>query len=307
MSNASQTRLFSPARTGIIAGATFTQLVRMKVFYFLLLFVMLVIGAHLFENLPHTAGPEALGAEKLRMIKSTLIGAMKLFAIILGIVATALLIPKDLEDRTLYTVLAKPVPRLDYLLGKLLGVLFLIFIGLVIMSVLLAGVLHLQTLGVLEERLTMAEHLGWPPEALESERLEILSHGVTWSLQGAIMAIFFEAAIIAAVALLVSTFSSSTLFTVVCTTLVYFIGQFMADGRDYWLQQSQAADSPITRIASQVLSVLFPDFRLFKVVDGVIAGEVLPLPIFMKLAGITAIYVGIYTVLSWFVFSDKEI
>ena len=46
-------------------------------------------------------------------------------AIILGIVATALIIPRDLEDRTLYTILAKPVPRLDYLVGKLLGILAL--------------------------------------------------------------------------------------------------------------------------------------------------------------------------------------
>ena len=307
MSNASQTRLFSPSRTCIIAGSTFTQLVRMKVFYFLLVFVALIMGVHLFDSLPHTAGPESLGAEKLRMIKSTLIGAMKLFAIILGIVATALLIPKDLEDRTLYTILAKPVPRLDYLLGKLVGVLLLIFIGLAVMSLLLSGVLHIQTLGVLEERMALGQHLGWPQEALDSERLEVLKHGVTWSLQGAIMAIFFEAAIIAAVALLVSTFSSSTLFTVVCTTLIYFIGQFMADGRDYWLSRSEAAESALTRIASQVISVIFPDFRLFRVVDGVIAGEVLTLAIFAKLGGITAIYVGIYTVLSWFVFSDKEI
>ena len=307
MSNASQTRLFSPSRTCIIAGSTFTQLVRMKVFYFLLVFVALIMGVHLFDSLPHTAGPESMGAEKLRMIKSTLIGAMKLFAIILGIVATALLIPKDLEDRTLYTILAKPVPRLDYLLGKLVGVLLLIFIGLAVMSLLLSGVLHIQTLGVLEERMALGKNLGWPQEALDSERLEVLKHGVTWSLQGAIMAIFFEAAIIAAVALLVSTFSSSTLFTVVSTTLIYFIGQFMADGRDYWLSRSEVAESALTRIASQVISVIFPDFRLFRVVDGVIAGEVLTLVIFVKLAGITAIYVGIYTVLSWFVFSDKEI
>ena len=279
----------------------------MKVFYFLLVFVALIIGVHLFENLPHTSGPESLGAEKLRMIKSTLIGSMKLFAIILGIVATALLIPKDLEDRTLYTILAKPVPRLDYLLGKLAGVLLLIFVGLALMSVLLAGVLHLQTLGVLEERLAMGERYEWSADALESERLEVLKHGVTWSLQGAIMAIFFEAAIIAAVALLISTFSSSTLFTVVCGTLIYFIGQFMADGRDYWISKSAAIDSPVTKYATHIFSVIFPDFRLFRVVDGVIAGEFLPLAIFFKLAAITAIYVGIYTVLSWFVFSDKEI
>ncbi len=80
-----------------------------------------------------------------------------------------------------------------------------------------------------------------------------------------------------------------------------------AAGREYWIQQTDNPDSPLTKIAIQVVSVIFPDFRLFKVVDGVIAGEFLTLVIFLKLAGITAIYVGIYSVLSWFVFSDKEI
>ncbi len=302
MSNISQTRLFSPGRTLIIAISTFTQLVRMKVFYFLLAFVLVAIAVNFLDELPHTAGPESAGVEKLRMIASPLIGSMKLFAIILGIVATALLIPKDLEDRTLYTILAKPVPRLDYLLGKLVGVLALVFIGLLVMSILLCAVLHFQTTNLLEARIAFLEARNLPPEYIDYERAEIARHGVTWSLIGAFFCVFFEAAIIAAIALLVSTFSSSTLFTVVTTTLVYFIGHFMADGRDYWLQKAGQDDSILSRF-----TIIFPDFRIFKVADNVLSGEILGLVIFLKIMGITILYVGIYTVLSWFVFSDKEI
>ncbi|NNC87772.1 MAG: ABC transporter permease subunit [Akkermansiaceae bacterium] len=302
-----RTSFFSPARVSVIAGSTFTQLVRMKVFYLLLVFVMLAIGMHLLPDLPHTSGPEALGAEKLRMIKSTLVGFMKLFAVILGIVSTALLIPRDLEDRTLYTILSKPVPRLDYLVGKLLGVLLLIFVGLAAMTLLLSFVLHYQTELVLTERITIAERLGWDQDAIAAERAEILRHGVTWSLMAGIVALFFEAGVIAAVALLVSTFSSSTIFTVVTSSLVYFIGSFIADGREYWLNQSAVGDEVLVRLAAQVLSVIFPDFRLYGITDAAVGGDTIPLGILAKLTGITVMYIGIYTVLSWFVFADKEI
>ena len=306
-SDPSGTSFFSPARVAVIAGSTFTQLVRMKVFYLLLIFVMLAIGMHLIPDLPHTSGPEALGAEKLRMIKSTLIGFMKLFAVVLGIVSTALLIPRDLEDRTLYTILSKPVPRLDYLVGKLVGVLVLVFTGIAAMTLLLAVVLQFQSTMVLEERMALAEALGWAEDAIASERNEVARHGVTWSLMGGIFALFLEAAVIAAVALLISTFSSSTIFTVVTSSLVYFIGRFIADGREYWLNQSAAGEQPLVRIAAQVISVIFPDFRLYGITDGAVSGDAIPLAVVAKLTGITVLYTGVFTVLSWFVFSDKEI
>ncbi|MDE0594873.1 MAG: ABC transporter permease subunit [Roseibacillus sp.] len=305
-----QTPLFSLRRVFIIAGNTFTHLMRMKVFYFLLVFVMVAIAVN-FLKLPHTAGPESVGAEELRMLKSPMIGVMKLFAIILAIVATALLIPRDLEDRTLYTILSKPVPRLDYLIGKLLGVLILIFVGLTVMTVLLDAVLYFRMQSILESWTQAADMLvlqeQWTDADRTEGRRELLSHGVTWSLQAAMFAIFLEAAIIAALALLVSTFSSSTLFTVVISSLCYFIGQFIGDGRDHWLRESRMADDQVTVIASKLIVVVFPDFRPFKAVDEVVAGQPFPPDLIGTLLISAGLYTGIYLVLSWFIFSDKEI
>ncbi|KAB2638617.1 MAG: ABC transporter permease subunit, partial [Verrucomicrobia bacterium] len=112
-------------RIAVIASHAFTQLVRMKVFYFLAVFAVITIGSNFFD-LPQHAGPEAAGTHVLNSIKSWSLGTMTLFSVVFAIVATALLLPKDVEDRTLYTILAKPVPRLDYLAGKLLGVILLV-------------------------------------------------------------------------------------------------------------------------------------------------------------------------------------
>ena len=304
------TPLFSCSRIWIIAGNTFTHLMRMKVFYFLLVFVLIWLGLNVFK-LPHTAGPESVGGEELRLLKAPLVGTMKLFAIIIGIVATALLIPRDVEDRTLYTILAKPVPRLDYLLGKLFGVLLLILAGLTVMTLLLDAVLWYRTQGILTEFDKIAsiliEQQQWTVEDSQEARAELLSHGVTWGLQGAILVIFFEAAIIAALALLVSTFSTSTLFTVVISTLSYFIGNFIADGLDHWQGSSGIGEGSLGDLSARALFVAFPDYRPFKIVDEVLAGQIFPPDVLGSLALSTGLYVGLYVVLSWFIFTYKEI
>ena len=302
MAKDGQTPLFSFSRIWIITGNTFTQLVRMKVVYFLLAFVVIWLGVNLLK-LPHTSGPESVGGEELRLLKAPLVGTMKLFAIIIGIVATALLIPRDMEDRTLYTILAKPVPRLDYLLGKLFGVLLLIFAGLTIMTLLLDLVLWYRTTGIMTEwekaANALVEQEQWTPEDRDEARQELLRHGVTLSLQGAMLVIFFEAAIIAALALLVSTFSSSTLFTVIISTLCYFIGNYIAVGIDQWESGGGGG--------LKTLLVAFPDYRPFKIVDEVVAGQAFPPDILGTLALSTGMYVGLYVVLSWFIFTYKEI
>ena len=304
------TPLFSFSRIGIIAGNTFMHLMRMKIFYFLLVFVLIWLALNVFK-LPHTAGPEGKGIEELRLLKAPLVGTMKLFAIIIGIVATALLIPRDVEDRTLYTILAKPVPRLDYLLGKLFGVLLLVLTGLIIMTLLLDAVLWYRTLGILSDfeqvGRVLVEQQQWTQADFDEAKTELLSHGVTWSLQGAILLIFFEAAIIASIALLVSTFSTSTLFTVVISTVVYFIGYFIADGVDHLRGSSEIDEGAISELAVRIISAPIPDYRPFKIVDEVIAGQILPPDIVGSLALSTGLYIGLYVILSWFIFTRKEI
>ena len=292
-------------RIVVIAKHTFTQLVRMKVFYFLAVFAVVLIASNFFD-LPQHEGPESAGINVLRSIKSWSLGTMTLFSVVLSIVATALLLPKDVEDRTLYTILAKPVPRIDYLAGKLLGVLLLVFVSLALMDVLMTAVLQIRTSMVLEDQMAAAQARGWPPEVIQSLRAEIATHGPSWSLQGAVFAVFLRASIMASLALLISTFSTSTLFTTIISFLIYFIGHFQADARDVYLQSGQAGEGMFARIGSLLLSLLLPDFQNFNVIDAVIEGQTMPALLLGKLTLIT-LYYGIFlTISSWFVFARKE-
>ncbi len=291
-------------RIHVIAGHTFTQLVRMKVFGFLAVFAVILISAHFFE-LPNVSSITGAAEEELRMMKGSAMGAMSLFAIIFSIAATGLLIPRDVEDRTLYTILCKPVPRFDYLAGKYLGVLLTIAVALLLMDLLMVCALQLRTSALLTERLALAEQLGWAPELIASERETVLKQGVTWSVHAGVLAIFLKAMVSAGIALLISTFSTSTLFTIIMGFLVFFIGHFAGDAREFWLGQQLEVSTPI-RVGSHLISVIFPDFRLYNVIDGAIAGLIIPARIIWQLIGISLIYGLVYLILSWFAFAKKE-
>jgi ABC-type Na+ efflux pump permease subunit len=277
----------------------------MKVFYFLAVFAVIAIASNFFD-LPQHEGPESVGVNVLRSIKSWSLGTMTLFSVVLSIVATALLLPKDVEDRTLYTILAKPVPRIDYLAGKLLGVLLLVFVSLALMDVLMTAVLQIRTSMVLEQQLEMARVMSWPQDAIESLRVETLAQGPSWSLQGAVFAVFLRASIMASLALLISTFSTSTLFTTIISFLIYFIGHFQADARDVYLQAGQAGEGVFARLASLAFSLVLPDFQNFNVIDAVIEGQAMPLLILGKLTLIGLYYALFFTIASWFIFAEKE-
>jgi hypothetical protein len=210
------------------------------------------------------------------------------------------------EDRTLYTILAKPVPRFDYLAGKLLGVLLLVFVSLALMDGLMTVVLHIRTGMVVEQQAEMAKAMGWPQDAIASLRTETLANGPNASLQGAVFAVFLRASIMASLALLISTFSTSTLFTTIVSFLIYFIGHFQADARDVWLQAGQAGEGVFARLAALLLSLVLPDFQLFNVIDAVIQGEALPLMALGKLTLVGVYYALFFTFASWFIFADKE-
>jgi ABC-2 type transport system permease protein len=292
-------------RITVIAGHAFTQLVRMKVFYFLAVFAVIAIASNFFD-LPQHEGPESVGVNVLRSIKSWSLGTMTLFSVVLSIVATALLLPKDVEDRTLYTILAKPVPRIDYLAGKLIGVLLLVFVSLGFMDILMTIVLHIRTGMVMEQQMQMAHALGWPKDAIASLKNDTLMHASNWSLQGAVFAVFLRASIMASLSLLISTFSTSTLFTTIISFLIYFIGHFQADARLAFFQSGQEGEGLFGHLGSLLMSLVLPDFQLFNVIDAVIEGQVFSLILVVKLTLIAAYYAVFFTLASWFIFAEKE-
>ena len=284
------------SRTFAIAANTLTELTRQKVFYVLLIFALLLIGCSVFMA-------RFTFQQEFQILKDISLGAMSIFTSLLAIVATARLIPQDVEDRTVYTILAKPVPRWEYLLGKLLGVLLLLLISIAVMSALFVAVFYAREQIVLGE--TMRQMSRAPREQLEDALNAVRASGLKIDIVAGIGVIFLKACLLAALTLFVSTFATTQIFTIVVMVLVYFIGHLQATARDYWLEQQSAGW--IAKAFLAIVALIFPDLQAFNLVDEIVAGVAIPLALFAKTAVLGIFYTMIYTLAATFVFYGKEL
>src|SRR3984885_6049815 len=175
---------FSPSRVWAIATNTLLELFRLKVFYFLLIFALLLIGSSAFMI-------DFNFQEQFQLLKDVSLGAMSIFTWLLSVLATAMLLPKDIEDRTLYTILAKPVPRFEYLIGKLLGVLLLLLISTLVMSALFVAALYGREQMAISE--TLRTSAGWPADQVQETLRGIRESTFTYSLIPGIAIIYVKA------------------------------------------------------------------------------------------------------------------
>src|SRR6266446_1706386 len=177
-------RAFSFFRIRAITVNTLTELTRLKVFYVLLVFALLLIGSSMFVA-------QFTFQQEFQILKDVSLGAMSIFTSLLAIVATARLIPQDIEDRTVYTILAKPVPRFEYLLGKLAGVLLLLAISILLMSAMFVAMLYTREQTVLHE--TLRQMSAAPREQVEDALRELRSSALNLDIFPGIAIIYFKA------------------------------------------------------------------------------------------------------------------
>jgi ABC-type Na+ efflux pump permease subunit len=286
-------------RVWTLARATVTQLIRMKILFFLLLFCVLVVGAGFAFSV---INPE----QQLGLIKTVSLGALQIFSLVIGIVSTALLLPKDMEDRTLYTILSKPVPRFEYLAGKLLGVLLLIGGGLIIMDLVLSAVIYTRQGMVMQEALRALEFNGQAtPETIARLKGIVARQGLTWEMHWAVLAIFLKSAVVTTMALVLACIASSTLFTIVVAFCAVIIGHGEHLLREFFLHPYFSGQTE--RLAALALALVFPDLAQFDIVDGVVAGEPVPWSAVLDMLGIAAMYVCGYMTIAHLLFVEKEL
>ncbi len=283
-------------RIAAIAAVTWTELVRLKVFYFLVIFAVLVIVSSFF-----LAG-FSFEAE-FQMLKDIALGAMSIFSALLAILAAANLLPKDMEDRTIYTILAKPVSRMEYLLGKLAGLLLLLALAVALMGAVFAVTLTLFTRYRIH--LTEAGMAGAPEAEIAAAVAHIIEQGHDPNLFAGGLVILFKAWLLAAMTIFVSTFATSAIFTTMTSFAVYFIGHLQATARDYWL----AASDPgwFAQVILGSVALIFPDLQAFNLVDDIVAGTAVPLPVLLKTLALGCGYIAVYTTLAAAVFHNREL
>lgn len=293
--------IFSISRTWTIASSTIVQLMRMKTFYFLIAFALLVVGiGFIFGSIDPD---QASAARQLELIKKLSFGAMDLFAWLFAIVATALLIPRDLEDRTLYTILSKPVRRIEYLIGKLLGVLLLVFSSLAVMFCLCLVVLFIrENAAVAEEMSNLQLARGENIELIKEQISLIREQGVRPQLAIGALASFLKAAVVSAMAILISTFASSSLFTIISSILFFLIGHAHSMATSFW----ESGSNGVVKALTNLVKLFIPDFQIFSFSEGIVQGAAVAPHLVGSMCLLTAGYLFVFVLLSLVIFMYKE-
>ena len=181
-------------RIRAIAINTFKEAIRDKILYNLLFFALLMIMASLLLA-TLTVG------EQSKIIIDIGLASINIFGVLIAVFLGIGLISKEIEKRTIYNIIAKPVPRYQFLMGKYIGLLLTIVVNTVIMGVGLYLVL-------------ISNELSWGHSIFN----------VNFDIWKAIYLILIELMVITAIALLFSTFSSSSTLSAIFTIAIYIIG-----------------------------------------------------------------------------------
>jgi ABC-type transport system involved in multi-copper enzyme maturation permease subunit len=266
----------SPAIVGRIAANVFRESVRDKVLYSIVAFaVMLIAAGFLLSQL--TAGQD------VKIIKDLGLAAISLFGRCIAIFIGIGLVSKEVEKRSIYALLAKPMTRTELLLGKFIGLVSTLAVNIAVMTLALFLVL-----GVYESLAPEMVKKAWETPAFDP-RLII-----------AVILIVAELAIITAVAIFFSTFTSPTLAAGFTIALV-IAGHFGADLKNF----EQVIESRPAAWVARGFYYLLPNLSAFDVKAEIVHGQPVHGLYVAMTTGYGVLYVGMLLLVSALLFSRR--
>ena len=247
-----------------IALNTFKECIRDKILYNLLIFAMLMIGLSAFLS------KLAIGVQ-IRIVKDIGLGSISIFGVLIAIFLGIGLVSKEIERRTIYTILSKPVQRYSFLLGKFAGLLLTLFINIAIMTIALIVLIY---------------SMGGDSNLLLFE---------------AIFLIFIELVVITSIALFFSTFTTPTL-SAIFTLSFFVIGHLTGYIRLFGSQ----SELQFVRQLSDILYYVLPNLESFNIKSMVMYAEAVEWKLFFLSTMYGLIYASLVLVLSVIIFQKRD-
>jgi ABC-type transport system involved in multi-copper enzyme maturation permease subunit len=255
-------------RVAAIARNAFREAVRDRVLYNLVVFVLLLIAGAIFLG-ELSAGQEA------KIIVDLGLSAILLFGVFISIFVGVGLVYKEIERRTLYAILSKPIGRGEFLFGKYLGLCLTLLVNVAIMGVGLSlALLYVKR--------------GWDPLVLR-----------IWP---AILLIYVELMILTGVAMLFSAFSSPAL-SALLTFFVFVIGHFSADLK----MLANSMSSAPTRWFFAGLYYLLPNLANYNAITIAAHGLMPDARALLAAVGYGLVYIGVLLAATTLIFSRRNL
>jgi ABC-type transport system involved in multi-copper enzyme maturation permease subunit len=263
--------------TAAIAVNVFRESVRDKVLYNLVLFaVVLTAASYLIGQL--TAGQD------VKIIKDLGLSATSIFGLFIAVFIGIGLVSKEVERRSIYALLAKPIHRYQLVIGKYCGLMLTLAVNVAVMAAAIYVVLAYMVWSV-----PASVQSAWDAPALDPALLK------------AVTLIFVELMLVTAVALCFSTFSTPML-SAAFTFGLYIVGHFSGDLRNF----QQVVDSPAAARLARGLYWVLPNLAQFDVKADVVHGAHVPLGYMAIAVAYAAVYVGALLAIAVLVFSRRD-
>jgi len=263
--------------TAAIAVNVFRESVRDKVLYNLVLFAIVLIGAsYMIGQL--TAGQD------VKIIKDLGLAATSVFGLFIAVFIGIGLVSKEVERRSIYSLLAKPIRRAQLVAGKYCGLVLTLAVNVAVMATALYVVLAFMSWGVSE-----GVARTWDAPALDPALLK------------AIALILVELMLVTAIALFFSTFSTPML-SAAFTFGFFIVGHFSEDLRNF----QDVVDSPAAARLARGLYWVLPNLAQFDVKAAVVHGQPVSVGYMAIAVSYAACYIGMLLVISMYVFSRRD-
>lgn len=207
--------------------------------------------------------------QDLKIVKDVGLAAIEMAGVLMSVLLGVGLVAREIEKRSIYALLARPVRRWQFIVGKYVGLVATLAVNVAVMTAALYAVL--AYLGVTA---TDAQRLSWEAPATDP------------AIVTAALLITAELAVLIAVALFFSTFSSSVLWSTLFSLGIYVAGALSAELRDL----AAAIGSPAAGVLAHVLYAVLPAFSAFDVKSQVVHGLAVP----STFVALTVLYAALY-------------
>ena len=256
-------RASSIGRISLVAWHVFKESVRDRVLYGIGGFALLLV-----------AGAIAIGqitaGQDVKIIKDLGLATIEIAGVVMTIFIGVGLVSREIERKSIFGLLAKPLPRWEFIVGKYLGLLLTIAVNLWSMGVALWVVLS---------------WFAWTTP--EGVRLSWSAPAVDPRLALVLLMVTAEMAVLIAVALFFSTFSSSALVSVSLTVGIFVAGLLSTDLRHFG---DIVVVAPAIATIVSAIGWILPAFSEFDVKSQVVHG----LPVAAGFVTHTLLYAGLY-------------
>jgi len=263
--------------TFVIAVNVFRESVRDKVLYNLVLFAILLIGAS------YLLGQVTAGQD-VKIIKDLGLASTSIFGLFIAVFIGIGLVSKEVERRSIYALLAKPIRRYQLVLGKYCGLVLTLAVNVSVMAIALYAVLAYMSSGAAREVAST-----WDAPALDPALLK------------AIGLILVELMLVTAIAVFFSTFTTPIL-SAAFTFALFVVGHFSSDLRNF----QDVVDSKAAAALVRSLYWILPNLAQFDVKSDVVHGQ----PVAFGYMGIAIayglVYIGMLLVISIAIFSRRD-